>query len=392
MTVKGFKFSGIAAGIKPEGKKDLALISGDGTLTVAGVFTTCKVEAAPVTLDKERVKSGQTRAVIVNSGNANACTGDEGLADAKEMARLTAESLGTGEEDVLVSSTGVIGQRLPMERFSEGIPSLVAALDSDGLKDAVEAIMTTDAFPKSASVTRELGGKSVTVTGIAKGAGMIAPNMATMLAYLMTDADVEPKVLQHALKVTVDESFNCITVDGDMSTNDTLLALASGASGVKIDEGTHEHLVFLKMLKEVAVDLAKMIASDGEGATKLVEITVRGAETDSEAKRAALKIANSPLVKTAFYGEDANWGRIAAAVGGAGITLDEKRLDIWFDDVKIVEGGLFTGEKAEAEATEAMKKKEVRLTVELNLGTCDATIWTCDLTHDYIRINAEYRS
>jgi glutamate N-acetyltransferase/amino-acid N-acetyltransferase len=273
-----------------------------------------------------------------------------------------------------------------------GIPPLMEALDEDGLNDAAEAIMTTDLFPKTFSRSVSIEGKEVTVTGLAKGAGMISPNMATMLAYIMTDADIDADTLQHALEVATNVSFNCITVDGDMSTNDTVIALASGESAVDVKVGTTAFEPFLSTLKEVMIELARMIVRDGEGATKLIEIRVTGAETDDEAKKAACKVANSPLVKTAFYGEDANWGRIAAAVGGAGITLDESRLGIAFNDVPIVENGLFLGKEAEAKATEYMKAKEITLNIAINLGACDATVWTCDLTHDYIRINAEYRS
>ena len=390
--VKGFKFSGISAGIKKGNEKDLALIYSDTPLSAAAVFTTSRVKAAPVLLDMERIKIGRARAVIINSGNANACTGDEGLADAKETSRLIADELGIPEEEILVSSTGVIGQRLPIDFIRSAIPGLVSSLSEEGADAVAESIMTTDSFPKVSSLSREIAGSKVTVTGIAKGAGMIAPDMATMLAYLMTDAAIDSKVLGHALKVVVDESFNCITVDGDMSTNDTVIALASGESGVGIEEGTAGHRAFLDLLRDVAVSLAKMVVKDGEGATKLIEVDVRGAESIKEAKIAALKIANSPLVKTAFYGEDANWGRIAAAIGGAGVTMDQSKLDICFDDILLVKGGLFVGKDAEEKATSAMKNEEIRLEVNLNLGTCEATIWTCDLTHDYIRINAEYRS
>lgn len=390
--VNGFKYSGISAGIKKKGEKDLALIYSDELLSAAGVFTTSKVKAAPVILDMERIEKGEARAVIINSGNANACTGPQGLDDAKGTAHAVAKEMNLKDEEILVCSTGVIGQRLPLDNIVMAVPELVSSLNEEGADDVARAIMTTDSFQKTFSLTKEINGKLVSVGGIAKGAGMISPDMATMLSFVMTDAIINPEMLSHALKVAVDVSFNCITVDGDMSTNDTVIALASGASGATISEGSAGHLTFLSMMKEVMINLAKMIVSDGEGATKLIEINVRGAETPAEAKKAALKIANSPLVKTAFYGEDANWGRIAGAVGGADIRMDESRLDIFFDDVQLVKGGLFTGDEAEKSATAVMKKKEVVLTVEINLGTHESTIWTCDLTHDYIRINAEYRS
>jgi glutamate N-acetyltransferase/amino-acid N-acetyltransferase len=390
--VKGFKYAGISAGIKKKGEKDLALIYSDKLLSAAAVFTTSKVKAAPVILDMERIEQGKARAVIINSGNANACTGPQGLEDAKATANALAREMNLKDEEVLICSTGVIGQKLPFDKIEAAVPDLVSSLSEGGADDVARAIMTTDSFQKTFSLSKEINGRMVSVGGIAKGAGMISPDMATMLSFVMTDAIIKPEMLSHALKVATEVSFNCITVDGDMSTNDTVIALASGVSGAEINEGSAGHLTFLSMMKEVMINLGKMIVSDGEGATKLIEINVRGAETPAEAKKAALKIANSPLVKTAFYGEDANWGRIAGAVGGADIRMDESRLDIFFDDVQLVKGGLFTGDEAEKSATAVMKKKEVVLTVEINLGTHESTIWTCDLTHDYIRINAEYRS
>ncbi len=349
MKIKGFKFSGISAGIKKEGEKDLGLICGDGPLSVAGVFTSSSVKAAPVVLDMERIKGGTARAVIVNSGNANACTGDAGMEDAAATSSFLAAEIGVLDEEVLVSSTGVIGQKLPVEKINAAIPELVSSLDYDQAQAFAEAIMTTDSYPKMHFITKQINGKDVNITGVAKGAGMISPNMATMLSYIMTDAAINSKMLAHALKVATDVSFNCITVDGDMSTNDTVIALASGASGADIVEGEAGHLEFISMLKELMIELAKMIVRDGEGATKLIEVKIKGADTKEDARKAAVKIANSPLVKTAFYGEDANWGRIVAAVGGADIELDESKLDIWFDDVCIVKGGLFVGQEAEEE-------------------------------------------
>lgn len=392
MTVTGFKFSGISAGIKKNEKKDIALIYSDLPLSAAGVFTSSTVKAAPVVLDVERIKGGIARAIIVNSGNANACTGRKGLKDAKETARRLAEEFGLDEKEVLVSSTGVIGERLPMDKISEAIPRLSAALSENGILDFAEAIMTTDAFPKVHFVRASIEGKEVIVCGVAKGAGMIAPNMATMLAYLMTDASVAPDLLQQILRDLTDTSFNCITVDGDMSTNDTVIALASGASGIRIDGKTPGCEAFISMMKEVMVSLAKMIVKDGEGATKLIEITVKGAKTKEEAKKAGLKIANSPLVKTAFFGEDPNWGRIVAALGASGIQFDDGGFDIYLGDVCLVKNGCFNGKDAERAAAGAMKGDEIRLTLNLNRGDREATLWTCDLTHDYIRINADYRT
>ena len=392
MEIKGFKFAGIAAGIKKNGGKDLGLIYGDGPLSVAGLFTSSSIKAAPVLLDMERIKGGTARAVIVNSGNANACTGGAGMEDALATSNFLAAELGALDKEILVSSTGVIGQKLPVNKIKAAIPELVASLDYAKARDFAEAIMTTDSFPKMHLIKRQIKGKDVTIGGVAKGAGMISPKMATMLSYIMTDASISSHMLAHALKVAADASFNSITVDGDMSTNDTVIALASGASEAEIVEGETGHLEFISMLKELMIELAKMIVRDGEGATKLVELKVQGADSKEDAKKAAIKIANSPLVKTAFYGEDANWGRIAAALGGADIKLEESKLDIWFDDVCIVKGGLFEGEELEEEATKRMKKKEICLTVNINMGPHEATLWTCDFTHDYIKINAEYRS
>jgi len=392
MVIDGFRFAGLSAGIKGKGHKDLALICSDSPLSAAGVFTTNKIKAAPVLIDMERLKKGTARAVIVNSGNANACNGDAGIEDAVKTSEMTADELNIGTDEVLVSSTGVIGQRLPVDKIGAALPDLARSLNSESINDFAEAIMTTDSFPKVCFASKEAEGGKITVAGVAKGAGMIAPNMATLLAFILTDASIEPELLGKALKYSVTESFNCITVDGDMSTNDTVIALASGKSGVKIAEESISYGSFLGLMKEVMIKLAKMIVKDGEGATKLIEIRVKGALSAEEAKRAALTIANSSLVKTAFYGEDANWGRIAASLGGAGIEISENRLDLYFDEVQLVSGGLHKGPEAENKASEIMKKDELALTVDLNIGTHHATVWTCDLTHDYIRINAEYRS
>lgn len=392
MIINGFKFSGLSAGIKKNGQKDLGLIYSDSPLSSAGVFTTNKVKAAPVLIDKERIKKGMSRAILVNSGNANACTGDQGVEDVVETSKITANELNIGVDEVLVSSTGVIGQSLPVEKIKSAVPLLVSSLNKESLSDFAEAIMTTDSFPKTFFVSQEVDGRKITVAGIAKGAGMIAPDMATLLAFILTDADIEPELLNRCLKNSVDESFNCITVDGDMSTNDTVLALASGKSGVKITEKSDLYIIFFDLMKDVMIKLAKMIVKDGEGATKLVEIKVKGASSLVDAKKAALFIANSSLVKTAFYGEDANWGRIASALGGADVEMSVDKLNIYFGDVQLVENGLYKGHKAEQKATEIMKQDELSVIIDLQTGIHQATVWTCDLTHDYIRINAEYRS
>jgi glutamate N-acetyltransferase / amino-acid N-acetyltransferase len=391
--IKGFKFSAVEAAIKKPGRLDLALISSEVPAAVAAVFTTNKVKAAPVLLDEERVKSGVCRAVVVNSGNANACTGARGMADAEETARLVAERLGVAEESVLTASTGVIGVPLPMERLRSAIPVLVENLGNGTPADLAAAIMTTDTFPKIAVRNGEAGGTPYTVAGVAKGAGMIMPNMATMLAFLVTDAAVDPAWLREVFREANDSSFNIISVDGDTSTNDTAIIMANGAAGnVPIRQGTPEAGQFAALLREVLLALAKDIVRDGEGATKFVEITIKGAVTTAEARQAAMTVANSSLVKTAFFGQDANWGRILAAVGYSGVQVDQDRLDLCFDDVLMAKDGSFAGGDAEVRGTAVLRKKEFAVTVDLKLGNGAATVYTCDLSHDYVSINADYRT
>lgn len=393
MDLKGFKFSAVEAAVKKPGRLDLALIFSETSAAVAAVYTTNKVKAAPVLLSMERTRNGLCQALVVNSGNANACTGAQGMDDARETARLVAEGLGVPDEAVLVSSTGVIGQNLPMERIRKSIPPLVQGLSESTLEDVAAAIMTTDTFPKLAVRSGTAGGKEYTVAGVAKGAGMIMPNMATMLAFIVTDAAIEPRWLDKVFRETVDSSFNAITVDGDTSTNDTALIMANGAAGnPPIREGAPEAAQFAGLLREVLLSLARDIVRDGEGATKFVEITVKGAVSDAEAKQAAMAIANSSLVKTAFFGQDANWGRILAAVGYSGIQVEQDRLALWFDDVQMVQNGIFAGGDAEARGTEVLRKKEFAVTVDLKLGKGSATVYTCDLSHEYVSINADYRT
>jgi len=393
MTIKGFRFSAVEAAIKKPGRLDLALVFSDVPAHVAAVFTTNKVQAAPVLISRERAKNGVARAVLVNSGNANACTGEQGMRDALSCGRRTAEALGLPDEELLIASTGVIGQALPMERFRAGIQPLVDQLDNGTLEDVAAAIMTTDTFAKLERRTGQAGGVSYQIEGVAKGAGMIQPNMATMLSFLVTDAAVDPALLRKAFGEAVDASFNSITVDGDMSTNDTALLIANGAAGnPAIKDGTPEAAQFLALLKEITLSLATQIIKDGEGATKFVTITVRGAASNADARKAALAVANSLLVKTAFFGQDANWGRIIAALGYAGVALEQDRVEIRFDDVVMAKNGIFTGGNAEAAGTEVLKQPAFTVTVDLHLNSGEATVYTSDLSYDYVRINADYRT
>jgi len=393
MTLKGFQFSVVEAAIKKPGRKDLALIFSETPTTAAAVFTTNAVKAAPVLLSAERIASGKAQALVVNSGNANACTGAQGMLDARETTRLLAAGLGVAEELVQVSSTGVIGVPLPMDRLTAAIPALVAGCGSATIDDLAAAIMTTDTFPKVAQRTGSANGVSYTVAGVAKGAGMIMPNMATMLSFVLTDAAIDPALIDSIFRRSVNRSFNAITIDGDTSTNDTCLLMANGAAETPvIAAGTPEAEQFAGLLDEVLLDLAKLIVRDGEGATKFVEIRITGADSDADAKRAAMAVANSSLVKTAFFGQDANWGRIFAAVGYSGAKVNPDLLALWFDDVCMAKDGIFSGGDAEARGTEVLRKKEINVRVDLGLGQGSATVYTSDLSHEYVSINADYRT
>ena len=391
MDCPGFQTAGVAAGLKKNGKKDLGLIYSEVPLTVAAMFTRNLVKAAPVLLDQQRTANGSCRAVIVNSGNANCCTGEQGMQDAIRMGRLAAQGLMVDEEDVLVASTGVIGEPLPVEKIESAAPGLIKALAPDGISDFAEAIMTTDTVAKVVSRRGELAGKSFTVTGAIKGAGMIRPDMATMLCFVMTDIIAQPEVLQEMLNKAVDRSLNRMTVDGDTSTNDTVLLMANGHSTVEVISENQKD-VFQSVLNEVMIGLAKWLIKDAEGATKLVEIVVKGAKTKAEAHKIADTVANSPLFKTALFGEDANWGRILAAVGRAGITVDPEKIDIFFGSAQMVKSGFGCGKEAEAEATRVLKQDEFTVTIDLNLGQKTETVYTCDFSIDYVKINADYRT
>ncbi len=391
MLPKGFRASGICAGIKGVGKKDLGLLYTDVPAYVAGVFTTNRVQAAPVLLDRRRIRSGRCRSVIVNSGNANCCTGKKGLEDAEAMARFAALILGVDEEQVLVASTGVIGEPLPIQRIEAAIPELVKGLKSEGLMDFAEAILTTDTVPKVVSRKGMLGRAEYTVTGIAKGAGMIHPHMATLLCFVCTDLQATPDHLNRALARSVEGSLNRISIDGDMSTNDTVLLFANGVSGAVVTDPASLN-AFGHILEDVLMTLARIIVKDGEGATKLVEIVVEGASSPEAARRVAETVATSSLIKTALFGEDANWGRILAAVGRSGVPIEPETIDVSFDDILLVQGGAGCGKAAEAEATRILQKPEFCLKIKLGVGSGTASMLTCDFSIDYVKINAHYRS
>jgi len=366
----GFKANAISCGIKKSGKLDLALFYSDIPAKAVCQFTRNKIQAAPIKINKKYLKGNRLfQAIIVNSGNANCFTGEPGLKDAEDTARELARSLGLKEESVLIASTGIIGKRLPLSKIKKAIPKLVAGLSRTGINKAKRAIMTTDTFNKEISVKLDIGNCPVTICGVAKGAGMIAPNMATMLCFIFTDANITQKALNKASEVAIDNSFNCITVDGCMSTNDSIILLANGAAGNALIDKSKTFNLFIKALNILCLQLAKMIIKDAEGATKFIQIDVDKAKSFNEARKVALSIANSNLFKTAIYGENPNFGRIIASVGASGIDVKEK-------DLKI--------------KVSPLSKKEINVYVSINRGNTCATVYTSDLTPEYIRINAEY--
>ncbi len=389
----GFRAAGVRCGLRRPGdeRPDLAVVAADGPCAAVGLFTKNRVQAAPVRVSREHLAAGTARAIVANAGCANACTGAAGVADARSMAAAVAEAVGCRPEEVLVASTGVIGTRLPLRSVLEGIAAACARLGPDGSAAAL-AITTTDTRPKEAARRFSLGGRPVTVGGMAKGAGMIRPRLATMLAFLTTDAAVEPGALHRALARAVDRSFNMVTVDGDTSTNDTVLLLASGRAGAApVEEGTDAYRLFCQALEEVCVELARAIARDGEGATRLLEVAVTGARSEEEARRAALAVAGSNLVKTAVAGSDPNWGRVVAALGYSGAAFDPDRVRVFLGPVKLVEAGC-EAPFDEGLARTLLAQPEVRLAVDLGAGWGRATAWGCDLTCEYVRINGSYRS
>jgi glutamate N-acetyltransferase/amino-acid N-acetyltransferase len=390
-TARGFRAAGISAGIKANGNPDLALLVADAAAQVAAVYTTNKMLAAPVLLSKEHLNrsGGLARAIVVNSGCANSCTGDTGMRDARAMAELTAQVVGCPVEQVLVASTGVIGVALPMDKVRSGIPAAYEALGADQGPAAARAIMTTDIGPKEAAATISIGGRHASIGGMCKGAGMIEPMMATMLGFVTTDAAVPKALLDRALREAVDQSFNAITVDGDSSTNDCVLLLASGASGVAVDEASYG--TFVEGLTTVCRELALAIVRGGEGATKLVTVQVTGAASSAEARKAAKVIANSLLVKTAIHGGDPNWGRLICAAGRAGVALDASRAGVTIGSLVLFKDGQPHDELAPA-AAEYLKGDDLSIGVDLGAGSASSTVWTCDLSAEYVRINADYRT
>jgi glutamate N-acetyltransferase/amino-acid N-acetyltransferase len=388
---KGFKAAGVRCGIKQHGK-DVTLVYSDAPAVSAALFTTNKIKAAPVLVSIEHAKAGKAQAIVANAGNANCCTGNQGLADAKEMTELAAKALGLSPEEVLVCSTGIIGHYLPMDLVRVGIADAASALSPEGGPGAAEAIMTTDTKPKAVACEIEIGGVPVRIGGIAKGVGMIEPNVATMFCFVTTDAAISRDLLQESLALAAEVSFNSLTVDGDTSTNDTVIALANGlAENPVIDTEGPELETFQEALDLVCEELTRMMARDGEGATKLVEVVVKNAPSYPDAKKMAKTIANSPLVKTATFGKDPNWGRVMAAAGRSGAPLDPTTVDLYFGDVKIIENGAPQGVDPEV-ARKPMLADELAITVDLKMGEAESRVFTCDFSYEYVKINAEYHT
>lgn len=394
MKIKGFMTSAVAAGIRYKDRLDLGLIYSTVPAVTAGVFTTNQVKAAPVIIDQDRLRQGRAQAILVNSGCANACTGAKGMENANITSTLLATRLKIDEKMVLLSSTGVIGEQLNLGAFRSAMDKLVQGLSEEDFDTVARAIMTTDTVPKVASRAVTIGDHEVKFMGMAKGAGMIMPNMATMLSFVITDAQISFPELHDSLKQATGRTFNRITVDGDTSTNDMVLVMANGtAKNAWIDEDNPiDKQLFQDTLEDVLRDLALQIVNDGEGATKCITVRVCGARGETEAEQIARTVANSPLVKTAFFGEDANWGRIFAAMGRSGVRFDPSRVDIAFGDVVIVRDGLAVGPDAEKAATGLLKEKNITVCIDLKDGTSCEEIYTCDFSLDYVKINADYRS
>lgn len=391
--VAGIEVATLSAGIKVQGRRDLVLFSLKSNSSVAAVFTQNAFCAAPVVVAREHLSKQVPRYLLVNTGNANAGTGEQGLKDARESCVQLAEVMGCHGEEVLPFSTGVIGEPLPMDKLLNTLPAFPPALTLEGWEDAAHGIMTTDTVPKGESRQFELDGKTVTITGVSKGSGMIRPDMATMLAYVATDAKIEPSLLQRCLDEAVKLSFNRITVDGDTSTNDACVLIASGESEVSIEANSDNYTQFVQVLTEVCRQLAQLIVRDGEGATKFIAIEVNGGHNEEECEQVAYTIAHSPLVKTALFASDPNWGRILAAVGRAGITaLDLEKLSIYLADICIVRDGGRAADYREELGQQVMDKDEITIRVDLARGEAQTELWTCDFSYDYVRINAEYRS
>ncbi|MCX6000466.1 MAG: bifunctional glutamate N-acetyltransferase/amino-acid acetyltransferase ArgJ [Chloroflexi bacterium] len=389
---RGFLAGATYAGIKTKGKDilDLSILCSEVSCTAAGVFTTNKVKAAPVVVSQKRLASGRARALVINSGCANACTGERGEADAIRMAELAAKKLGVPSQEVLVASTGVIGVPLPLDRIRKGIDAV--GVSSAGGHQLARAMMTTDTFPKEIAVALDLGGKRVVIGGVAKGAGMIHPDMATLLSFVTTDAALDVDLARSALRQAADGSFNMISVDGDTSTNDMVLVLANGLAGNEpLKAGTAQAQAFQDVLDEVCLYLAKCVARDGEGATRLMQVKVEGAVTLADARRAARTVVTSPLVKAALHGGDPNWGRIIAAVGRSGAEMDPQRAELYLEDMCLLKNGA-PAPFVESEASALLRHAEVSFRVCLNLGRESAVAWGCDLSKEYVSINADYKT
>ena len=389
---KGFKAAGVKAGIKKSGNLDVAVIYTETPAAIAGTFTQNKVAAAPVYVSKETVATGSARAIVANAGCANACTGKQGMDDAYKTREIAAKELGINADDVIVGSTGVIGVTLPMDKLEKGIKDAVADLSETGSINAANAIITTDTHCKTMTVKFDIGDAEVHMGAIAKGSGMIRPNMATMLCYITTDLNIEQSLLQKALSTCVEKSFNMISVDGDMSTNDTVVVLANGLAGnKKITEENADYDIFCSNLMALCVELAKEITADGEGASKFLTINVKGAKSFADAKTVGMAVANSPLVKTAFFGEDPNWGRVICAVGYSGADMVPEKTVVKFGGITIFDCGV--GAQYDNEAlVKVMREDDIVIDIELNLGDSDATVWTCDLSYEYVKINGEYHT
>jgi glutamate N-acetyltransferase/amino-acid N-acetyltransferase len=391
-TAAGFMAGAAMAAIKKADKRDVAVIYSSVPATAAGVFTLNKVKAAPVLLSMDRLARGKAQALVVNSGNANACNGEQGMQDALAMTAEAAHALHIPAEMVLVASTGVIGKKMPMDKVLPGVREAAGLVSSEGGSLAAQAIMTTDTYQKEAAVRLELGGKTVTVGGMAKGSGMIHPNMATLLGFITTDAAISDVCLKQALGYAVDRSFNMITVDGDTSTNDMVVIMANGMAGNDmIKDASEDFMAFREALARVCDELAVAIARDGEGATKLIEVEVRNAGTEGDARLAARAVAGSSLVKAAMFGRDANWGRIICAAGYSGAVFDPEIVDIFLGDVQVAKDG-GSLEFSEELALEALKGSTVKIIIDFKSGPFTATAWGCDLSYDYVKINADYRT
>lgn len=392
-TPQGFLAAGVKAGIKASGNHDVAVIYSTVPAATGAVFTQNKMCAAPVLVSRKVAAKSYAQAIVVNSGFANACTGEQGLKDAEAMQAQTAELLGVENDAVYVCSTGVIGHFMPMDKLAKGITDAVDAMDETGGESCAMAIQTTDTFIKHAAYEFELGGKTVKIAGIAKGAGMIHPNMATMLTFLTTDAAVAPDVLKRAVKAAADKSFNMVVVDGDTSTNDSMIVLANGLAEneIIVSEEHPDYPAFFEALLACAQDLAKMIARDGEGATKFLEVNVSGAATWAEAKTAAMAIAKSPLVKTAFFGKDANWGRIVCAAGYSGAQMEPDKVNLEIGGVRLVENGMNCNVPLES-LKDIMEQHDISMKIDLGAGKEEATVWTCDFSYEYVKINGEYHT